>query len=320
MGAAEFGIETEIIRAMALKVQPCTGCGGCNKTNKCVLRDDVDWILEKTCVEDCALIVSVPCFHIRANAFFSAIGERMNHVFFRDLNILKKTRIGAIIGVGGSGYDGWTSQNLPMIDIFMQHTRRIVDRIQINNCAIREWNIWDRTDMTPVTQKARITDIDYDDMWSVFGPQDERIEFFKKSFVRARQLGRNVAQAMSAPVESAQYKGEKSGVECPVCHSNILHVHEDLPYVACPTCAIRGEIVIENSKMKVRWNQEDVKVPRFSFEGVTHHAEWISRHYSGQEAYFKTTAELTKEHRTYGTIIRPPQGAEDQRPAAIGKS
>ena len=53
------------------------------------------------------------------------------------------------------------------------------------------------------------------------------------------------------PIEDVKYVGEKSGVECPVCHANILHIHEDLPYVTCPTCAVRGEIVIENGKMKV---------------------------------------------------------------------
>ncbi len=305
MGAEEFGVETEIIRAMSLRVLSCTSCGACNKTNKCTLKDDVDWILEKTCVEDCALIIAVPCYHVRANAYFTAINERMNHIFSRDLTILKKTRVGAIIGVGGSGYDGWTSLNLPMVDIFMQHTRKVVDRIQVNNCAIREFNRWDRTDMTPVTQKARVTDMDYSEMWTTWGPQDERIEFYKKSLARARQVGRNVAKAMSAPIEQAEYLGEKSGVECPVCHSNILHVHEDLPYVACPTCAVRGEIIIENSKMKVRWNEEDVKVPRFSYEGVVHHMEWIGQHYGGQDAYFKAIKELTTKHRSYGKIIKP---------------
>jgi hypothetical protein len=53
----------------------------------------------------------------------------------KNMDILKKTRVGAIIGIGGSGYDGWTSLNSPMVEIFMQHTRKVVDKIQINYCA-----------------------------------------------------------------------------------------------------------------------------------------------------------------------------------------
>ena len=305
MGAEEFGVETEIIRAMALKVLPCNGCNGCFQTGKCVLKDDVDWILEKTCVEDCALIVAVPCYHVRANGYLACINERMNHVFMKNMDIMKKTRVGAIIGVGGSGYDGWTSLNNPMVEIFMQHTRKVVDKIQINYCALREWNLWARTDMTPVTHKVRVTDIDYEDMWKVFGPQDDRVEFFKKSLSRARELGRNVARAMEMPIEEVKYVGEKSGVACPVCQSNILHVHEDLPYVSCPVCAVRGEITTEGGKMKVQWNEADAKKPRFSYDGDKHHMEWLGRHYFMNPQYFKAVDELTEKHREYGKIIKP---------------
>ena len=86
-GAAELGVETEIIRAMSLKVLPCTGCNACNKTGKCVLKDDVDWILEKVCLEDAALILSVPCYHIRPNGYFLCIHERMNHMFYKDMDM-----------------------------------------------------------------------------------------------------------------------------------------------------------------------------------------------------------------------------------------
>ena len=151
--------------------------------------------------------------------------------------------------------------------------------------------------------------MDYDQVGNFFGPQDDRIGFYKRSLARARQLGRNVAHAMSVPIEEAEYRGEKSGVECPVCHSNILHVHEDLPYVLCPTCAVRGEIVIEDAKMKVRWSEEDAKTPRFSYEGIVHHMDWCGQHYGGQDAYFKTIAELTKKHKTYGTFLRPESRA-----------
>jgi len=306
MGAEELGVETEIIRAMSLRVLPCIQCGACDKEYICPRPDDVEWILEKTCVEDAALIIGVPCYHVRANAIFTSINERMNHVFQKNMDIMKKTRVGAIIGVGGSGYDGWTSLNTPMVEIFMQHTRKVVDKIQINFCAIREFNLWMRSDMTPVTQKARVTDMDYADMWTTWGSQLSRVDFFKSALARARQLGRNVAAAMDVPAEEAPYLGEKSGVACPVCKSNILHVPEDLPYVTCPICAVRGELIFQDGKMKVQWNEKDAKTPRFSYEGDKHHMAWLAEHYGKAPSdYFSTLEMLTKKHKDYGKIIKP---------------
>jgi multimeric flavodoxin WrbA len=316
MGAEELGIETEIIRAMSLKVLPCRGCDDrCVKSGKCWQKDDVEWILEKICVEDAALIVGVPCYHIRANAYFSCIHERMNHVFIHNWQIMEKTRVGAVIGVGGGGYDSWTSYTLPMVDIFIQHTRKVVDRMQVNFCALKEWNLWARTDTTPRASTVRVTDIPYDEMWTAFGPQDDRIEFYRKALARARQLGQNVAKAMSVPIEDVEYVGERSGVECPVCHANILHVHEDLPHVWCPTCAVRGEIVIENGKMKVRWNEADAKLPRFSLEADQHHVEWLGRHYFQNPQYFAAAAELTRDHAKYGKIIAPEGRLQEEEDA-----
>jgi multimeric flavodoxin WrbA len=305
MGAEELGVETEIINAMTLKVLPCNGCNACYQKGVCVLKDDVEWILEKTCVEDAALIIAVPCYHVRANGYFACINERMNHLFMKNMEIMRKTRVGAIIGIGGSGYDSWTALNNPMVEIFVQHTRKVVDKFQVNFCAIKEWNLWLREDMTPVTQKVRVTDIPYEEMWTAFGPQMDRIEFFKTALARSRQLGRNVAKAMDMPAADAPYVGEKSGVACPVCQSNILHVHEDLPYVACPVCAVRGEIVIENGKMQVKWNEHDAKVPRFSMEGDAHHVEWLGKHYFANPQYFQAVDEIMKGYRGYGKHIRP---------------
>jgi hypothetical protein len=187
----------------------------------------------------------------------------------------------------------------------MQHTRKIVDKFQVNLCALKEWNLWLRDDMTPVTQKTRVTDIPYEDMWTAFGPQLDRIEFFKKALARARQLGRNVAKAMELPAEEAPYQGEKSNVACPVCKSNILHVHEDLPYVACPVCAVRGEIVGDDGKMQVEWNENDARLPRFSLEADKHHLEWLGAHYFRNPQFWQDTNEILKGYHKYGNIIKP---------------
>lgn len=263
MGAAEFGVETEMIKAATLDVNVYEGNPN----------DDVPWIHEKTLMEDCGLIVAVPCYHVRANALFYAINERMLSVTDKARDVLKKTRVGAVIGVGGSGYDGWTSLLKPSVEIFMQHTRKIVDQIQVNFTGMREWNLWMQQGqpLTSHIHLARFIDTPWDKVPTMWGEQPSGAEFLKMAIERAKQLGRNVAQAMNMPIEEVKYLGEKSGVDCPVCHCNILLVPENLPYVGCPVCWIRGTIVVDKGQMKVEWNMKDAELPRFSYDGLNHH-------------------------------------------------
>ena len=306
-GAAELGVETEIIRAMSLKVLPCTGCHGCGKTQKCVLKDDVDWILEKTCQEDAGLILSVPCYHIRANGFFTCINERMNPVFDRDPNILKKTRVGGIIGIGGGGYDAWASLTLPMVNIFLQHTRVLVDQFQANFCGLQEWNLWlqDESVTAEHLHELRVQDLSYEELFQHWPQPYELSEIFAKSIARAEKLGRNVARAMSLPIEEVEYVGEDYGVACPVCHSNVIVVPKDLPYVACPVCYVRGVVSSENGKMKVAWDGQDAANPRFSYEAVEHHLGWLASHYGKNFSRQDQLKQLAKDLEPYGKLVRP---------------
>ena len=82
---------------------------------------------------------------------------------------------------------------------------------------------------------------------------------------------------MDMPIEEVEYKGERAGVECPQCHCNILLVPENLPYVGCPVCWIRGIIVDDNGKMKVDWHMEDLKLQRFGSEGLAHHMVYTGK-------------------------------------------
>jgi len=261
----------EIIQAMQLKVLPCRGCEACRETGKCVLKDDVDWILEKTCVEDCGLIVAVPVYHLRANGLFMAISDRMGHVFQKNPDLLRKTRVGAIISIGNSDKD-WTTLNLATINIFVQHTRLLVDQIEVNRALLR----------------GAVLRLD-------------------KALQRARELGRNVARAMSMPIEEVKYMGEETAVSCPVCHCNILQIPRDFPHVACPICWVRGLITFNGSKMNVEWNEEDIKYPRFSYEGERKHRAWTAERLPTEEQYLETgkAKELMKKYCAYGKIIRP---------------
>ena len=137
--------------------------------------DDVHWIHEKTILEDCALICAVPCYHVRANSLFYAINERMLGIMGKFPDVLKKTRVGAVIGVGGSGYDAWASLTNLSTEIFMQHTRKIVDQMHVTFCGLREWNLWMQQGqpLTSHTHLNRVIDTRYEDNPDDVGEQPE---------------------------------------------------------------------------------------------------------------------------------------------------
>jgi len=311
MGAAELSVDTEIIRAMELRVLPCKGCHACFKTKKCVQDDDIEWILEKTMVEDAGLILSIPTYHLRSNAYMACITDKILHVFRNlnqhEMNVINKTRVGGIIGVGGSGYDAWASLNLTTANIFLQHTRILVDQIQVNQCGLREWNLWLQNKALPQghTSQVRCQDIDYDKVWELWNEDNDPVDFTRESLARARQLGRNVAAAMSLPVEKVKYVGEEYAVACPVCHCNVLVIPEDLPHVGCPVCWVRGMVKTENGNMKVEWNMDDVRNPRYSAGGQEHHWHWLTSHAEKRAVVKKEISELSEGFKNYGRIIRP---------------
>jgi multimeric flavodoxin WrbA len=277
MAAEELGIQSEIIRAMELKVRPCTGCEACSmamargEEARCTIKDDdVPWILEKVLVEECALIVSVPVYHIRANSYFEAIHERMLPTMFRHPEILEKTRIGGIISVGG-GEPEWTVLGLTSINIFIQHTRKLVDQMQVNYVG-----------------------------------RPGAVLMEERYLERARRLGQNIAKAIMMPIGNVKYVGDETGVACPVCHCNVLKVPENLPEVYCPVCWVRGIISSSGEGMKVNWNEAGIKNPRFSPGFVAGHLKFIAEL---QKKFFtqdqKTIKERIKKYVSYGNIVKP---------------
>ena len=272
MGAEESGIETEIIRLMDHKVLPCDACGACLKTHKCV-KDDVDWILENTMLSDGAVIVSAPVYHVRTNGYLLCVSEKINHLFGNDPELGERKRLGAIISVGGSGYDGWTSLGLTTIALFTQHFTRLVDQVQINHCA---------------DHGAALTP---DNQWAVD---------------RCREMGRNMAKAMNMPLDEVKYVGEDTPVSCPVCHCNIMYFENDYPEVACPVCRVHGKFSVENNKYKITWNEKDIENPRFSTKGQRHHMEWIMNHMKEEHPQLEMpeTKEKIEFYKSYGNLLK----------------
>jgi multimeric flavodoxin WrbA len=277
MAAEEQGLETEIIRAMDLRVKPCTGCETCTmlmgkgKTPQCVITDDdVEWILEKTVVEDCGLIISTPIYHLVPNGHLTLINHRMLPVMFRNPWVLKKTRVGGIICVGG-GEPEWTPLGLLNANIFLQHTRILVDQIQVNYCG-----------------------------------RPGQVLAYEHYLRRARKLGENVAKASLMPPEKVKFMGEDGDTSCPVCHCDVLKVSDKLPQVVCPVCHVNGVLNGVGDRMRVVWDENDIRYPRFSEQGVGAHAEYIA---DNMRKFFEeqqvVVNKLKQKYVHWGNVVTP---------------
>ena len=148
-------------------------------------------------------------------------------------------------------------------------------------------------------------DLSYEELFKVWPQPYSLEEVYEKAIERAGKLGQNVARALGRPVEEAAYVGEDGGVACPVCHSNVIVVPKDLPYVACPVCYVRGVVTGDGGRMKVDWNMEDAAVPRFSHEAVKHHLEWLGSHYGKNFGHQGQLKQKAKELEAYGKLVRP---------------
>lgn len=283
IGAEELGVETEIIRAQKLKVEPCRACYACNaailegKLAKCPIKDDASWILEKTMLGENALIVSAPVYHLFSNALLLAILQRTLPTIYNHLEVLKKTKVAGIISMGG-GMDGWTSLGLTIPSTWVQHFARVTDQVQV---------------------EARYTDVDW--------------------FERAKKLGRNVARAMGMPIEQVKYVGSESPFSCPVCHCDVLQMPGDRPralkpgehrykpsHVVCPVCWVHGNLNFEGDTLKVKWDEWDVEHARLSEYGILEHFDLLIRNMTGgTDVSAAKIFELPAKYASYGKFIKP---------------
>lgn len=72
----------DIIRLCDLKISPCISCGGCNKTGKCVVEDDMTPLYEKIITID-RIILSSPIFFYGITAQAKAFIDRTQALWNR---------------------------------------------------------------------------------------------------------------------------------------------------------------------------------------------------------------------------------------------
>jgi multimeric flavodoxin WrbA len=88
-GVRQVGGQPEIIRLCDLKISPCISCGGCDKTGKCVVEDDMTPLYEKIITVN-KIIVSSPIFFYGVTAQTKAFIDRTQALWNRKRLLQKK--------------------------------------------------------------------------------------------------------------------------------------------------------------------------------------------------------------------------------------
>lgn len=294
MGALELGMETEIIKAQDVTVKPCKACHACShallpdsKLPNCPTKDDVPWLMEKTVVNDSALIVAVPVFHLMSNSFLLNLCQRMHPTMFTHLEMLFNRKVAGIISVGG-GLDGWTSLGMTVPQIWVQHFARVADQVDVQS---RDRD----TDWF-----ARARELGRNVAKAMIVPIEEVTTAGEKSAFECPVCHCDVLQMPDEKPRPSK-RGEN---------------RYKPSHVVCPICWVHGTLSFDgNNNLTVKWDDWDIKHSRFSAYGVFEHLDLIIQmftpgselHPLGTDLFYdkKRGVDLKKEYASFGTYIKP---------------
>lgn len=114
-GAVEAGHAGEKICLYDKDIRFCRGCLACQRTKQCVIRDDVEKILEKMLCAD-VIVFATPIYFYEMSGQMKTLLDRTNPVFpaeyaFRDIYLLATAADGDEQAMDGAvkGLEGWIS-------------------------------------------------------------------------------------------------------------------------------------------------------------------------------------------------------------------
>ena len=81
-GARGAGADVELIRLADYTIHPCVACGGCEKTGRCVLEDDMQVLYEKVDSAD-RLVIASPIYFYSVTAQTKAFIDRCQAMWSR---------------------------------------------------------------------------------------------------------------------------------------------------------------------------------------------------------------------------------------------
>ena len=114
-GAAEAGHEAEKICLYDKTIGFCRGCLACQKTHRCVIHDDADWIAQKMRAAD-VLVFATPIYYYEMSGQMKTLLDRANPLYesdyqFRTVYLLAAAADEDEAAVEGAakGLSGWVA-------------------------------------------------------------------------------------------------------------------------------------------------------------------------------------------------------------------
>lgn len=178
------GQEWELVRLHNINMKYCNGCVGCAHTNRCVLKDDVNQLLDKIEDADAILIGGLARFG-KLNGLTKVFIERMFPLFHN--NILKEKLVAS---VAGGLFDQQTVKE-ELSSVFKAYKMNEVGALLIDGNAScykcgRGETCGNSAFRTKYGDDAKITD----DVFYVFTKDKEAVE-------KAIMLGKKIGEAIS---------------------------------------------------------------------------------------------------------------------------
>jgi len=87
-GIKEAGNEVEVISLKGKEIRFCIGCLACQKTQKCIQKDDAVWIAEKVKEAD-TLVFVTPIYYYEMSGQMKTLLDRLNPLYSSDYKFRK---------------------------------------------------------------------------------------------------------------------------------------------------------------------------------------------------------------------------------------
>lgn len=281
LAAQEEGAEISFIRLNDLELKHCTGCKACvmslfsGRGNRCVLKDDMDWLIDQMYDAD-GILFSIPIFEKCAMGQFHTIMDRFGPRMGRSnlivaQDIAEKTngkpidprfltdKCVSYMAIGGSD---WTTQ------------------VQCDFALHALTPMWKMIDNEAF-------------QWSL------GILAYDEKVARAHEIGKNLAKA-AADIENASWQGEE-GV-CPHCHSRNFFIKGKNTAV-CGWCGIEGTLVTDGDTVKFEFPEEQLAHAHDTLSGQFIHADDIQKN-EGTARQFTLTEDYKAKLKHYKESVK----------------
>ena len=183
-----------------------------------------------------------------------------------------KPRVAGFLAVGGSLTSQWKTLTLPLLHTmtFSMHMA-VVDQVVFGGAG---------------TPRSIVLD--------------------PPALERAAELGRNVASQIGVAFADAEYRGDDSGV-CPMCHLDVVVLRGRA--VECATCGARGELVVADGHVAVRFHPDGLRHSVITMDEKREHFFEVQRTAAAHAAQRAEIDARAAELNAYDRLVRPVSAA-----------